>query len=174
MNFWTHSDTTKFPLLNVASSANRWLHRTVGWILQSQDEWTWDDVNFTKFPIATTNLVAAQQDYQLPWQGTSTTTGSGNILSLERLEVSYDGTNWYKAKPFSRSESADATDSTHVLNNFSSTNPFYEVRGTSVFLYPVPTANQTNGIKLFYIREPFEFTATGNDSIEPGFAETFQ
>ena len=45
---------------------NSWYQKIITMIFASQDEWSWDDINQTNFPIATTNLIANQQDYSLP------------------------------------------------------------------------------------------------------------
>src|SRR3990167_10070724 len=45
---------------------NGWYRKTVSWIWQATGDWEWDDTNLTDLPIATTTLVASQQDYALP------------------------------------------------------------------------------------------------------------
>ena len=47
--------------------------------------------------FSSTALVASQREYQLP--GDSATTFGGGLVKLIRVEISYDGTNWYIADP---------------------------------------------------------------------------
>src|SRR3990167_8248844 len=57
--------------------------------------------------IASTALVADQREYSLPADSASTF-GSG-LIKLQRVEVTYDGTNWYVANPLSLQEIAGPT-----------------------------------------------------------------
>lgn len=167
VSFRASTDTTNYSAANRLISTNRWYHKIVTMILDSQDEWDWDDSNQTDYPIATTNLVASQQDYSFP--------GSLKILKIKRVEVTYDGTNWRKAEPIDVSEIGFATDTTSITNNFSTDQPYYDTDSTAIKLYPIPTANRTSGLKIWFQREPAEFTSaevtTGTK--EPGFDEPF-
>lgn len=130
------------------------------------DDWDWDDKNRNDFPVATANLVTDQQDYTFP----------SNLLKIKRVEVSYDGTNWVRAEALDINESSNAlANQTQVNNNFSTSTPFYDAEYNSLKLYPVPTSNVTNGIKIWYTREADEFTSaqvtTGTK--EPGIDEPF-
>ena len=134
-------------------------------ILDSVDGWDWDDINKTDYPVATTNLVASQQDYKFP-------TG---LLKVKRVEVTYDGTNWYKAEPFDINMRGKATDTTSIANDFSTAAPYYDAEKQSVKLYPIPSSNVTAGLKIWYVREPSEFTSSEvtTGTKEPGFDEPF-
>ncbi len=163
----TGADTTQYSAANRLISTNRWYHKAVTMILDSQDEWDWDDSNQSDYPIATTNLVASQQDYTFP--------ASLKLLKIKRVEYTPDGTNWYKVEPLDVNELTTSTDSTSVRNDFQSTQPYYDVQNGAIFLYPVPTQNVTSGLKVWFAREPAEFTSaevtTGTK--EPGFDEPF-
>ena len=161
----TGADTNAFSAANRLISTNRWYEKVITMILKAVDGWDFDDSNKTDFPIATTSLVANQQDYSLPT----------NLLKIKRVEVTYDGTNWYKAEPFDINETGNATSSALIASNFTTSKPYYDIQGRSVLLYPIPTANSANGLKIWYVREPAEFTSaevtTGTK--EPGFDEAF-
>lgn len=141
---------------------NKWYGKVVTMILQSQDEWDFDDSNYTNFPILTNDLVASQQDYSLP-------TGA---LKIKRIEVSFDGVTWKKVEPIDINELGIATDSTSIVNHFNKSEPFYDVQGGSIFLYPIPDANVTGGIKIWISREVDYFTSADTTQ-EPGFSEAF-
>lgn len=139
-------------------------HKVVIMILRSQDEWDFDDINHTDYPILTTDLVANQQDYTIP--------ASEKVLKIKSLEVTYDGTNWYKATPLDKSELSIPTDTTTIGNNFSQTQPYYDIQYNAVFLYPIPDAAVTGGLKLQWTREIDEFTSSDTTQ-EPGIDEAF-
>ena len=68
-------------------------------ILMAQGNWKYDDSNNADLPILTTNLVASQQDYTLPTE----------LIRIDRIEVSIDGTNWYRATPINTTEDSRAS-----------------------------------------------------------------
>ncbi len=149
-------------LKQFTSNINRWYHKVVTMILKAQDDWDFDDTTKTDFPIITTSLVANQQDYGLPV----------TCLQLKRVEVTYDGTNWYKAEKMDINERGLATDTTSVGNSFNESEPFYDIVGNSIMLYPIPAANSSNGLKVWITREPTEFVSTDTTD-EPGIDEPF-
>ncbi len=134
-------------------------------ILDSMDGWDFDDSNKTDYPVATTNLVAGQQDYLFP-------TG---LLKIKRVEAQLDGATWTRINPFDINMTGSATDTTSITNNFTTASPFYDTEGTALKLYPIPASNVTNGLKIWYVREVAEYTSaevtTGTK--EPGFDEPF-
>ena len=91
-------------------------------IMIADDNFQWDDPNRTDFPVATTPLVAAQRDYQFD---------SISFLSLRRVDISWDGTTYYRATPFDSSQELDGlgNDAT-VDNRFSRTEPMYDPQGS--------------------------------------------
>jgi hypothetical protein len=83
-----------------------------------------------------------------------------------------DGSNWRKAEPIDVEELAGASDSVTVAGLFTSAYPRYDIMGNALFLYPVPEAAVTGGIKLWISREIDEF-ATNDTTQEPGLDEPF-
>ena len=149
-------------LKQFTAAVNAYYNKVVVAILESQDEWDFDDSNHTDFPILTSDFVADQQDYSLP----STT------LEIKRIEITYDGTNWYKAEPIDVGTISDPTDTTSIASNFNVTEPYYDLQYGSIFLYPIPDINVTGGIKIWITREVDYFTSSDTTQ-EPGFDETF-
>lgn len=149
-------------------SINNHYHRVVNMILESQDEWDFDDINHTDYPILTTPLVAGQRDYSIP--------ASEKVLKLKRVDVTYDGVNYYKAEPIDASElSVGLGNDTNVDAYFSKSAPRYDVQYGSVFIYPLANATDVaNGAKARFqwTREIDEFT-TSDTTQEPGIDEAF-
>lgn len=166
IDFICGTNSTSYPLKDKARNMNRWYQRVLDWILESQDEWDFDDANNTDFPIATTDLKADQQDYSLPL--------ADGLLKIKRLEITYDNSNWYKGEPFDINERGKATSTTLIANEFDPTKPYYDIFSNSIFLYPIPDIDVTAGLKVWFARKIENlFTPTGNDTRAPGFDEQF-
>lgn len=138
-------------------------------IINSQDEFDYDDSNHTDFPIVTTPLTTSR-DYRL--------NASERILKLKRLDVTYDGTNYYRATPIDSSEiQIGLGNDTHVDSNFSIQSPRYDVKYGSWFLYPKATQAQVDAgaqALIEWTREGVEFATDGtDDTVEPGFERAF-
>ncbi len=164
IGFLTGASTADYSSADRTTYLNHWYHKVITMILDAQDEWNWDDSNQTDYPIGTTDLVAGQQDYTFP--------ASLKILKIQRVEYSPDGTNWYKVQPFDINERQLATDSASLTRDFQATSPYYDIQANSIFLYPVPTQNVTGGLKVWFQREPVEFT-TSDTTKEPGIDEAW-
>lgn len=143
-------------------------HKIVTMILESQDSWDWDDGNNTDYPVATTPLVASQRDYTFPV--------SLNILKIKRVDVTYDGSTWYRADSFDSGAfnygmGNDVSTDTH----FSRAMPKYDVKGNSIWMYPLATASDVAAgakIRIEFSRDITEFTTTSTTS-SPGIDAPF-
>jgi hypothetical protein len=144
---------------------NQRYHWAVSLILRSQDGWDYDDVNHVDYPILTTNLTNGTQVYDLSIL-------AERLVSLKRVEITYDGTNWYKAEPFDVGETGSATDSTSIAASFSKMKPYYDVQYNALWLYPIPDADVTSGLKIWISRDVDEFASTDTTQ-EPGIDRGF-
>lgn len=165
ISFLTGANTTNYTNADRLININTWYNKFHSIILSSQDDWDFHDKNKTTYPFLTTNLIASQQDYQLPT----------TILKIKRVEAKLDGTNWDKFTKFDINQTANPTDSTSVSNNFDATDPYYDVDSGSLFLYPIPTANVTGGLKVWIHETVTEFTSsdlTAGTAV-PGFDVLF-
>lgn len=159
--------STDYPLADMVASANRWVQRVAIWLEKASGIWDIDDQNQTDLPVATADLVAAQQDYGLP----------STLIKLKRVEVKDSSGNFQKLQQI------DETEIGVALSEFEKTNgmpKYYRVEGNSIFLYPAPAAasvTTTAGLKIYYNREYTTFTVpasyTTADTTQPGFEDTF-
>lgn len=150
------ASSVSFPDDELTLSANRALERAVSLIRQSEGRWQWDDSNNTDFPIATTGLVADQQDYGL----------DATHYRIERVEVTDENGAQVKLTSF---DEADITGT--ALDDFLSGTgvpQYYDKTGSSIFLYPTPSYTLAAGLKIYYERGPSYFT-TGDTTKSPGF-----
>ena len=140
-------------------------HKVVTMILASMDEWDYDDANLdnTGF-IKTYNTTSGTQYVKLPM--------TDKVLKIKRAEISFDGTKWYRLNPLDINEYGDTADSATVALNFSKSEPYYDVHGNYVYIYPIPDASVTGGLKLWITREIDEFTSADTTQ-EPGIDEPF-
>lgn len=159
-------DTNKLKYFTSFINSN--YHKIVTMILDSQDEWDFDDINHTTYPIGTIPLVASQRDYTLP--------ASLKILRLKRVDITYDGTNYYKAEPFDTGETSYGLgNDTTTDGRFSKTSPVYDLIGNAIRIYPLAsTSDVTAGakIRIEFWREIDSFT-TSDTTQEPGIDEPF-
>lgn len=137
-------------------------------ILESMDDWDFDDTNKSDYPVATTPFIASQRDYTFP--------SSLKILKIKRVDITYDGSTYYQAQQFDSGTFGDSFgNTTNEDYNFPTTQPAYDVKANSLWVYPLATSAQVTAgaeIRIEFFREPTEFT-TASTTTEPGFDEPF-
>jgi len=142
---------------------NAWYRRVNIWIWENSGAWQYDDSNQTDLPIATTDLVAEQQDYEMP----------SDALTVNRVEVMDDEGNYKLLSPFDQSEQKAS-----AMSEFEETPGFpryYDLIGRSIFLFPKPAAADVTtsaGLKLYFDRD-IEVLESTDTTTEPGFAANF-
>jgi hypothetical protein len=156
-----NADTSSYTNANLLIDLNMWYHKVVTMILQSQDEWDYDDARNTDFPILSTSLVENPRDYSIPV--------SEKVLKLKSVNISYDGTNFYKATPIDSGEftqgvglTSSSTQEATVDGRFDKTSPRYDMKYGSIFVYPRANATDVaNGgkIVLEWTRQITEITS---------------
>jgi len=160
----SYATTTDFHINGKTRCVNRWYNRVVSLILQADNRWEWDDTNQTDLPIATTTLVASQQDYQI----------SGvTFLRINRVEVLNNAGDYQQINPISQQDLRGT-----ALSEYKETAGMpqeYDLIGDSFFLYPKPASASvtlTAGLKVYFQRNVVAFTTTDTTAV-PGFAEPF-
>jgi len=142
---------------------NIWYKRAVSWIWEATGTWEYDDSNKTTLPIATTDLVDDQQDYELP----------SIAQKVDRVEVMDDSGDYQLLIPIDKSQITD-----EALSEYYETNGMpvvYDLVGRSIILYPTPaTADVTlvAGLKVYVSRDVDVFTSADTTK-EPGFVDNF-
>lgn len=138
----THSDTSSYTAANLLIDINIWYQKAVTMIFESQDDTDFDDMRNITYPIVTTSLVAGQRDYSIPV--------SEQVLKIKRVDVTYDGTNYFRATPFdSGVPQFGFGNATNEDANFIKQAPQYDVQYNSIFLYPLAIASDVSaGAKM--------------------------
>lgn len=108
---------------------------------------------------ASQDLVNGTQAYALP----------SGMLRLKRAEIQYaTGGVWRTVKIFDINEfPSQPNDTTTISGNYSKDAPYGDIMGNNLNLYPIPDAAVTNGLKLWYVALPSDFTATSDTPTAP-------
>lgn len=134
---------------------NETIYQITNEIILADDGFEFDDQTKTDYPVATTPLIAGRRDYQFD---------SISFLKLKRLDVSWDGAKYYRARSFDSGSYADGLGNDDTVDaNFNRTEPRYDLKSVNLWLYPRATATDvSNGgkIRLEYTRAYTEFEYT--------------
>lgn len=134
-------------------------------IFESQDDTDFDDQRRTTYPIETTPLVAGQRDYSIPV--------SESVLKIKRIDITYDGTNYYRATPFDDGVPEwGMGNPTNEDVNMIKQAPRYDIKYNSIFVYPLAVASDVSAGAQMRIEwekniTPFtaaDYTTDPNDS----------
>jgi len=149
-------------LLQTTAYINETIFDITNRIILANDNFDWDDPYKTDYPIATTPLVAAQRDYQFD---------NISFLKLKRVDVTWDGTNYYRATPFDSATYKEGLGNDSQTDaNFDKTNPQYDPKGFGFWLYPLADADDvTSGAKarIEYTRAYTEYVSTDTTKEPP-------
>lgn len=165
-----NADTVSYPDANLLIDINIWYQKVISMILESMDEQDFDDMRKTDYPIKTTSMVAGQRDYSIPV--------SEKVLKIKRVDLSYDGTHYYKANPLDDGEvNYGWGNDTDIDVNFSQYQPRYDVKYNSIFIYPLGVSGGIVRVEWERNVTPFtsaDYTTVLTDStVVPGFDDPF-
>lgn len=172
----TNTDLVSYPDANLLIDINIWYEKIVSMILESMDESDFDDARRTNYPIQTTPMVANQRDYAMPV--------SEKVLKIKRMDLAYDGVNFYRALPIDDGDPLYdmGANATTTDQNFIRTAPRYDVKYNSLWLYPMPLQADEDAVGLIRVEwerniQPFvtaDYTSVLTDStVVPGFDDPF-
>lgn len=157
------NDTISLPNADLARTSNVWQRTAKNIIWSASVDWEYEDKNFSDLPVATTDLVDGQDDYELP----------SKAQTIERVEVLDADEDAQLLTPISK----EMVKSEAMTELFSSGGmpQYYDMVGRSIILYPTPaTGNVTlsGGLRIYVSRDVELFNATTTVR-EPGFNENF-
>lgn len=178
----TQTDVNQYSPANLLIDINLWYQKIVSMILESQDETDFDDIRQTKYPTATRLLVAAQRDYAFStasWtlmgkEGAAGTSGQALLpLKVKRLDIAYDGVNYFRATPVSDGEIITGLGTELTTDqNYIKQAPAYSIHDNSVWTFPMATSTDVTAGAIMRIEQeraiiPFttsDYTTDPNDS----------
>jgi len=156
------NDTVSYPISDLVRNANSWYRLVNSWIWNVTGTWEYDDSNYTNLPIATTDLVDGQDNYELP------TTAQ----RIDRIEILDQNGDSILLKAIDKSQVGYAMPE---FEDEEGTPIYYDLVGRSIILYPTPATGKvtlSDGLKVYFTRGIKEF-ATTDTSTEPGFDNNF-
>jgi len=136
-----------FAAADMLLAINNAYERVASLIMQADGRWEWDDANNTDFPIATTTITSAQQDY-----GFAVT-----HLNISRVEVKDSNGIWSQLTPINQSDFTGQGQAEFLKGG--GIPVYYDKLNSSVFLYPIPDYTQSASLKIFFQRGPAVFTS---------------
>lgn len=139
-----HITSTEYSDTNLDASLNEWYKTIIGWVIRKSDKWNPRGIT------STTDLVSGQVEYVLP---------SADLIQLKRVEIKYNSSDTYK----SLDEIIDKAE-TGAFANDSINHQGYRLLNDSIFIYPAPTSDVTNGLSIEYVENITELT---NDTDVP-------
>lgn len=164
----TNTDVNTYPIDKLCADINSVYDDYVSIILSSDTRWTWDDANFSTFPIATTNLVNGQRDYQFTSQFLK-------ILKVLVLNQNANGT-FGELVEINLQDSMSNLDAWEMNVDDPASNlgipDSFTLFGDSLRLQPRPNYNATGGIKVYFQRYEAVFIPTDTTKV-PGFPQPF-
>jgi hypothetical protein len=157
----TNTDANSYPIADLTADFNSIYDEYVSLALSADDTWQWDDAAQTKLPIATTNIVSGQRDYQF----------DAEILKVLKVLVADSNGDFREIEQIDPQEknvySQDMTTQS-VLG----TPVKYDLLGDSIRLYPRPDYNYAKGLKVYYQRKQTEMLASDTTKV-PGIPSLF-
>lgn len=159
ISFLTKTNTSSYPAADRLIAVNNAYERIASLIINADGRWQFDDTNQTDRPVATTALVASQTDYTL----------ATTHLRILQVEVKDTNGYFYPLTPIDPRDFLE--DSLTTAFSVAGVPQYYDVIGTSIFLYPAPNYSQSASLRVSFQRSPALFTSaevtTGTK--EPGF-----
>ena len=142
---------------------NQAYNKVVGWIIEAQGKWQFDDSNYTDFGEAVTTLVADQYDYTLP--GASAVANFSTFLRLIGVYIKDLSGNYIEL-------TEDGFNGENLQEGMPSA---YKVVGNSLILNAKPTSTYvtlTQGLLVKIQRIPDQFVSTDTTQ-QPGLPATY-
>ena len=145
-NLTDETDTTQLTDAVITVFVNRRYKDMVGKIMN-----TFEDYFGTS--DATIDFVADTVEYDL----------MSDVRKVKRVEVAYDGSNWKLARPFDLNDKY--TTESDTTATYTQNNPRYYLYGDKIGFDPVPSSDQSNCVKIWYIKAPADLSGSNSPEI---------
>lgn len=166
---WCDADTTSYPVATMLRRVNQAYEQVVGWLINLDGNWQFDDTNYSDFPIGTYTLVNSQGKYSF----------NNKFLQLLDVQVMGSDGNYQIIKPI---DQKDSQSSIPLREEFETDGfpLFYDkISDDTIELLPAPdngvSVTLASGLRVYFKRTADLFTAaqviTGTKV--PGFHSTF-
>lgn len=157
IDFLLGTNSTTYGINDKTRNINRALERVASIIQTADGKWDWEDLNNTDMPIATTNIVAGQQDYSI----------DTTFLKIKSVFYTDANSSCEELRYSPNKEDYIELDSTDTGIPTS-----YTIVGNSILLDVYPTTSITSGLKVYFARDVHLFTVA-DTTATAGFASQF-
>ena len=160
VKFWVAGDSTKtidYTAADINANLNNYYNEVVSIIMQADGRWEWDDNNLTTLPIATTDIVSGQGDYEID---------AADFLNVIKVVIKDSSGNKTTLEPISYENKRNVT--IDSLDETEGTPTMYDKVGNSIMLHTIPNYSSTAGLKVYFQRTPSYFE-TSDTTKTPGF-----
>lgn len=161
------ANTTSYPASTLLRRINEAYEKVVGWILESDGLWQWDDTNYSDFPIGTYTLVADQSKYSF----------NDKFLEIESVEI-LDSDGLYRIiHPIDQKEYSDSEPLETAFNESGWPLYYDKISDDTIELFPAPSSTDVtlaSGLRIKFRRTADIFTSaevTSGTKV-PGFVST--
>jgi hypothetical protein len=162
------ADTTSYPAATMLRRVNNAYEQVVGWLINADGKWQFDDTNYTNFPIGTYTMVDSQGVYSF----------NDKFLQIEDVQVKNSDGNFQIIKPLDQKDSNTLTPLREEFEDDGLPIYYDKLTDDTIELLPAPaTADVTlaSGLRIKFKRTASIFTSaevtTGTKV--PGFHSTF-
>ncbi len=152
-------------LLQFIGRINRAQDRFIELVITADGKWQYDDTNYTDangnytYNIATIDIAAGQRDYQFATE----------LIEVDRVFIKVSLTGPYQEIFPADPDSEKGTQGFYDGINVQGVPYHYDKRSNLILLDPIPNISIPAGLMVYFKRGAKYYTATGMDSIEPGF-----
>ena len=157
IDFLLGTNSTNYDIKDKTRNINRALERVASIIQTADGKWDWEDTNNSDLPIATTNIVAAQQDYSV------------DTTFLKVKSVFYTDANGTCSELIYSPDKERFIELTSVDTGIPTR---YTIVGNSILLDVYPTTAVTAGLKVYFARDVHLFTVA-DTTATAGFSSQF-
>lgn len=162
------ADSTSYPAASMLRRVNTAYETVVGWIINADGTWQFDDTNYTNYPIGTFTLTNGVGRYSF----------NDQFLQLEEVQIMNSAGNYEIVPSIDQKETNDFNPLTEQYETAGKPIFYDKVADDTIELLPPPSSSSVtlaSGLRIRFKRTADLYTSaqqtTGTK--EPGFASPF-
>ena len=162
------ADSTSYIAADLLRRVNYGYEQVIGWIINADGTWQWDDTNYTNFPIGTLTLTAGTGRYSF----------NDRFLQLEEVQVRNSAGDYIILDPIDQKEYSSYSPLSEDFETAGFPQYYDKVADDTIQLFPPPSATAVtlaSGLRIKFKRTADLYTSaqvtTGTKV--PGFASPY-
>ena len=148
------ADTNSYTAATLLRRINEAYERVIGWILEADGLWQWDDTNYSDLPVGTQTLVNSQGVYSF----------NDKFLEIEEVQVKNVDGDWVIIRPIDQKEFSDYSPLSQAFETDGMPAYYDKVTDDTIELFPAPdngvSVTLASGLKIKYRRTASIFVET--------------